>query len=389
MKTSTLIKTLISALVVFGGFISFANAITLYTSDGTVVFPSITVNTTSTLSSVTPFTPTASGIVGSVNFGNNCAASQTSGGILTFYQYDPVSQTSTFVASTTRAAVFATEVVITPFGITPAYQYKIAYHPTTQDSQLCATNNGSSYSIAMTLTSATSTQNVINIAYPITGSTGLLNFGLWYVNYGLATSTPSGSAGVKIFVNTTSTVSDTNYLWYDQESKNGTADFYPNSPLNRLDQIALGGYTSSTTYYAIAELIGDSGVLATSPVINFSIGNADTALVFPTFNNPLNASSTEPSRICTKAPFAYWCDLVALYNALTPTSTSSTLPVVGFTFLNVNASGTTSTISVISQANVTSMMGATTVTLMRYLLVAGIWGSVIIYLWERIKHLHI
>jgi len=230
--------------------------------------------------------------------------------------------------------------------------------------------------------------NSITITYPPTGSTNLANFGLWYINYSLATTQTNNNAAVRIFVNSTSTVSDTSYLWFDQETKNGTAGGYTNSVLNRLPQEAFGGYVSSTVYYAVAKLYGNAGVLATSPVVNFSVGNVDAELIFPTFQSSLFATSTEPSRLCTKAPFAYWCDLAAIYSTLNASSSSSTIPALSITLPIPNGHGYASTsIAIISAANINSTLGAGNVSLLRQILVYSLWAGLALYIIERIRHI--
>jgi len=229
----------------------------------------------------------------------------------------------------------------------------------------------------------------IAITYPVSGSTNLPNFGLWGVQYGVAQNQPS--TWINVFVNTTSTVSASNYLWFDQEIKNGTAGFYTDF-LNRLPQTLGGGYVSSTTYYAQAVLYSATSTLATSAVINFQIGNTGADLVFAPPPSLLPGQGTGPvSSYCLKAPFAYWCDLVAIYNTLTPTSTTSTIPTLSISIPDVHgaAGNTSTTISIISAANINNTLGASNVALLRQILQYGLWGTFVIYLIERIRYLQL
>ena len=167
--------------------------------------------------------------------------------------------------------------------------------------------------------------NYINITYPTNGSSGLENFGLWRLTYQISTTT--SQAWLDIYVNTTSTVSAGNYLWFDQEFRGGTAGYY-DTVMNRLDPQTGSGYASGTTYYAKAYLYSSNGQLASSDVVSFSIGNVSVAQTFPTFNNPFLAqtsSSTDIFRekLRNKAPLAFLYDIVDIINSAQTSSTNS------------------------------------------------------------------
>jgi len=226
--------------------------------------------------------------------------------------------------------------------------------------------------------------NGISITYPVSGSTGLGNFGLWKLNYGITTST---NAFINVFVNTTSTVSQANYLWYDQEPATGDAGTY-STVMNRLD---INRYASGTTYYAKAYLYsntaGGATVLAESAVVSFDIGDVDSDFVFEPVDAPflLGTGGGESSVLCSKAPFAYWCDFTDIINTLTATTTSSSIPTLSISIPSVNGGASTS-IDIISKTGVENTIGSGTVALMRNLILYGLYIAAGLYVWERIKH---
>jgi len=229
--------------------------------------------------------------------------------------------------------------------------------------------------------------DAISITYPTDGSTGLTNFGLWKVNYSLANTV--GSSFINIFVNTTSTVSQSNYSWYDQEPENKTAGAY-STVLNRLHN---DSYASGTTYYAKAylykaETVGAT-ILASSAVVSFDIGDPTTEQTFESlpdlpFILPTGGGNVYPA--CTKFPFSYWCDFVNLWAGLTATSTTDTVPTLSITLPSMTG-GASTTVSVISASNINTQIGSGTVSLMRSLIQYGLWIAFGFYVYERIKNL--
>jgi len=227
--------------------------------------------------------------------------------------------------------------------------------------------------------------NSVSILYPATGSSGLVNFGFWRVGYTLATS--QSSVLVDVFVNTTSTVSDVNYLWFDQETKPGFTGLSYDTNITRNEQLLNGGYVSSTTYYAIAKVYSSSSLLATSAVVSFSIGNATAGTqVYQAFAQPgtLVSQGGQGSQVCGKFPFSYFCDFVTIWSTLNGTSTTNSLPVLALTMRLPN--NTTSSIPIISASGVTTVLGAGNVSLLRDLIKYGLWIAFGLYIYERIKH---
>jgi len=224
--------------------------------------------------------------------------------------------------------------------------------------------------------------SAINITYPADGATGLNNFGLWNIAY----FTDTDNTFTNIYVHTTSTVSNSNYLFLDQEPNLDSNGVLKTGVLNRLDS---SDYTSGTTYYAKAYLYGTSSLLASSPVISFSIGDTEAELTFPVFENPsflLSVGDSNTSaEICTKFPFSYWCDFTDLWATLTATTTSSSLPVLAITLPTGSGSATTS-IPIISASGINTWLGASLVSGMRELIRFGLWLAFGLYVYERIKH---
>jgi len=226
--------------------------------------------------------------------------------------------------------------------------------------------------------------NAINITYPVDGSTGMDNFGLWNIAY----YTDTDNTFTNIYVHTTSTVSNGNYLFLDQEPNFDSNGVLKTKVLNRLNSQS---YASGTTYYAKAYLYGTSSLLATSPTISFSIGDVDEELIFPVLPTPnfiLGAEDNTASELCTKFPFSYWCDFTAIWAGLTATTTSSSLPVLAIVLPTGSGSATTS-IPIISASGISTWLGASTVALMRSLIQLGLYLAFGLYVYERIKHFHL
>lgn len=227
--------------------------------------------------------------------------------------------------------------------------------------------------------------NSIALIYPATGSTNLVNFGFWRVGYSLATS--QSGVIVDVFVNTTSTVSDVNYLWFDQETKPGLTGLYYDTNITRNEQLLNGGYASGTTYYAVAKVYSNSSLLATSATINFSIGSTTAGTqVFQAFAQPagLISQGGQGSQLCAKFPFSYFCDFVTIWSTLNGTSTTNSLPVLALTMVLPNHA--TTSIPIISASGVTTLLGSNNISLMRDLIKYGLWIAFGLYIYERIKH---
>lgn len=228
--------------------------------------------------------------------------------------------------------------------------------------------------------------NSIAFVYPVSGSTNLQNFGLWKLDYSLATST--NSAYINIFVNSTSTVSQTSYMVYDQEPVSTFAGYH-GATLNRLH---FSDYASGTTYYAKAYLMGTSGsVLASSAVINFSIDDVGAELYFPVVDTPfLNQSTEEASEaenfLRQKFPFAYFYELSDLYSTAVSTSTNA-LPLLAFSV--PFPVGSSTSITVLSSSTLRNTMGSDNFDALYLLEGYAIYGMTAYYFINRIRNLRL
>jgi len=229
----------------------------------------------------------------------------------------------------------------------------------------------------------TSGTDSIQILYPDSGSSGIDNFGLWQISKTTAAAYNSGF--VNIYVAATSTVSQSNYDWFDQVQSNfnlGTQTLL----VPRLN----GSYASGTTYYAAAYMYSGSTLLASSTISNFSIGDTDEEIVFTDFIDIIPSAgldfstSTADSSVCVRFPFSYFCDFVDLWSGFNATSTTDSLPVLSFEILLPDR--TTSTIPIISASNINSTLGASNVALMRSLIQYGLWLAFGYYVYSRIKN---
>jgi len=105
-----------------------------------------------------------------------------------------------------------------------------------------------------------------------------------------------------------------------------------------------------------------------------------------TWSDVYSPPSETETALCTKFPFAYFCDLKQIYSTTISTSTGQ-LPVLSISLPSMTGSGASTSLTIISSSTVQNTIGSTTFNALYTLIEWGAWLTLAYYFYDRIRHL--